>query len=271
MVSCSQSIEGAEVDTAVSTASPAGVALGPVAAAMARARESTRADALFRDPLAQLLVDAATARMDPADLLRLSDWVDLFASRGVVRTRFIDDHLRDAAASCPQVVLLGAGLDTRAFRLPWPDGTCLFEVDTPAVLRFKQRAIAGAAARCRRVLVEADPLAGWSDRRVASPFDPAVPTAWVTEGALHYLGDDGARRLLTWIGANSAAGSRLVLEHTAARPSAVFRGGLGPDGPDWLAGQGWTVRGHSRPAVGLRLGRPDSRLPGAQFITAIRD
>ncbi|MEU4240821.1 SAM-dependent methyltransferase [Actinoplanes sp. NPDC026619] len=260
------------MDAAVSTASPAGVSLASVAAAMARARESARADALFRDPLAQVLIDAATAGMGAADLLRLRDWVDQFYSRGVVRTRFIDDHLREVTAGpCRQVVLLGAGLDTRAFRLPWPGGTCLFEVDVPRVLRFKERALAGAAAGCRRVLVEAGPPAGWADRPMVSPFDPARPTAWVTEGALHYLADDEARRLLTWIGAHSAAGSRLVLEHTAARPSVVFRGGLGPDGPDWLAGQGWTISSHRRPAVGLRLGRPDSRLPGAQFITAIRD
>ncbi|MGH3373220.1 MAG: SAM-dependent methyltransferase [Actinoallomurus sp.] len=288
--------------SSVSTKPPAGAGVTSVAVAMARARESVREDPLFRDPFAQLFVDAAKAGLEASGATDewppLVAWVDLFYSRGVVRTRFIDDHLIDATTGrCGQVVLLGAGLDTRAFRLPWPDGVNVYEVDVPSVFSFKEQVLddAGAAMAGRsgtRTIIEADLREDWAARLDGSSFDRSVPTAWVAEGVLPYLSVEEARHLLTMVSARSAPGSRLVFEHSgkgrqaatvaksaahalampgAARIGSLFKGGLGPTGQHWLSGQGWTTHSDDRAAVGLGYGRPDDRLPGGEFITATRD
>jgi len=284
------------------TKAPAGVGLTSVAVAMARAQESTHDAPLFRDPFAQLFVDAAKASLDASaaadEWPPLVAWVELFYSRGVVRTRFIDDYLiRATAGPCRQVVILGAGLDTRAFRLPWPVGVHVFEVETPSVFAFKEQVLTDAGAEtdappsCSRTVIEADLRADWAARLDGSAFDLGVPTAWVAEGVLPYLTVEEARHLLTEVTVRSAPGSRLVFEHsgkgrqaaTVAKSAAHalslpgadrigrhFKGGLGPTGPDWLSGQGWTTHSDDRAAVGRSYGRPDTRLPGGEFVTATR-
>jgi methyltransferase (TIGR00027 family) len=285
---------------AAPTKAPAGVGLTSVAVAMARAQESAHDAPLFRDPFAQLFVDAAKASLDASGTTDeewppLVAWVDLFYSRGVVRTRFIDDYLIGATAGpCKQVVILGAGLDTRAFRLPWPRGVHVFEVETPSVVAFKEQVLAGAGAAAppdARTVIEADLRADWAARLDGSAFDRHVPTAWVAEGVLPYLTVEEARHLLTEVTVRSAPGSRLVFEHSgkakpkpdvakaaahalslpgAGRFGAHFKGGLGPTGRDWLSGQGWTTHSADRAEVGRRYGRPDTRLPGGEFVTATR-
>jgi methyltransferase (TIGR00027 family) len=280
-----------------STKAPAGVGLTSVAVAMARAQESGHDAPLFRDPFAQLFVDAAKASLDASGATDdewppLVAWVDLFYSRGVVRTRFIDDYLIGATAGlCRQVVILGAGLDTRAFRLPWPRGVHVFEVETPSVFAFKEQVLTDAGAdTASRTVIPADLREDWAEKLDASAFDASVPTAWVAEGVLPYLTVEEARHLLTEVTLRSARGSRLVFEHkskqsaTVARASAHalslpgadrigahFKGGLGPTGRNWLSGQGWTTRSDDRAAVGQSYGRPDTRLPGGEFVTATRD
>lgn len=286
------------------TKAPAGVGLTSVAVAMARAQESGHDDPLFRDPFAQLFVDAAKKSLDASgktddDWPPLIAWVDLFYSRGVVRTRFIDDYLIGATAGlCKQVVILGAGLDTRAFRLPWPRGVHVFEVETPSVFAFKEQVLTDAGAEttappsCSRTVIRADLREDWAEKLDASAFDPSVPSAWIAEGVLPYLTVGEARRLLTEVTLRSARGSRLVFEHSgkgkqaataaksaahalslpgADRIGAHFKGGLGPTGRDWLSGQGWTTRSDDRAVVGQSYGRPDTRLPGGEFVTATRD
>lgn len=285
------------------TKAPAGVGLTSVAVAMARAQESTREDSLFRDPFAQPFVDAAKASLDASgasdEWPPLVAWVDLFYSRGVVRTRFIDDYLISATEGrCEQVVILGAGLDTRAFRLPWPDGVHVFEVETPSVFAFKEQVLADAGAdttappSCSRTVIKADLRVNWAELLDGSPFDRDVPTAWVAEGVLPYLTVEEARHLLTEVSARSTPGSRLVFEHSgkgrqaanaaksaahalslpgADRIGAHFKGGLGPTGRDWLSGQGWSTHSDDRAEVGRSYGRPDVRLPGGEFVTATRD
>lgn len=285
---------------AASTKAPAGVGLTSVAVAMARAQESAHDAPLFRDPFAQLFVDAAKASLDASGTTDdewppLVAWVDLFYSRGVVRTRFIDDYLIAATAGpCKQVVIMGAGLDTRAFRLPWPRGVHVFEVETPPVVAFKEQVLAGAGADApshSRTVIEADLRGDWAARLDASAFDHRVPTAWVAEGVLPYLTVEEARHLLTEVTVRSAPGSRLVFEHSgkakpkpdvtkaaahalslpgADRIGTHFKGGLGPTGRDWLSGQGWTTHSADRAEVGRRYGRPDTRLPGGEFVTATR-
>jgi methyltransferase (TIGR00027 family) len=279
--------------SATPTKAPAGAGVTAVAVAMARATESDRPDRLFHDPYAQAFVDAAKPVLGEDEWPSLVSWVDLFYSRGVIRTRFIDDFVSDAAAggSCTQVVLLGAGLDARAFRLPLPDAD-VFEVDTPSVFAFKDKVLADAGARPTarsRTAVHADLRVDFASRLTGAAFDPRVPTAWVAEGVLPYLTADQAMQVVADVGRLSAPGSRLVFEHSdkagpdpraaaaalstpgADRISAMVRGGLGPGGRDWVAGQGWTIQITERGDLGPRYGRPDSRLPGGQFITATRD
>src|SRR5262249_54799214 len=122
---------------------PRGVGLTALSVADARARESARPDRLFDDPFAQLFVDAAGAEFAPPST---ANAIDIRAARAeyvAIRTRFFDDELRAAcAAGCRQVVVLAAGLDTRAFRLEWPVGARLFELDVAEVLAFKERVLA---------------------------------------------------------------------------------------------------------------------------------
>ncbi|MDA5144698.1 SAM-dependent methyltransferase [Streptomyces sp. AD681] len=267
---------------------PAGAGVTAVAVAMARAMESDRSDRMFHDPYAQSFVDAARATLDADEWSSLVSWVDLFYSRGVVRTRFIDDFVRDAAAGgCTQVVLLGAGLDARAFRLPLPDAD-VYEVDTPSVFAFKDRVLTEAGARVTarsRTAVPTDLREDFATRLGETAFAAHRPTAWVAEGVLPYLSAEQARRVIGEIGRLSAPGSRLVFEHSdkpgpdpkaaatpgAARISALVRGGLGPGGRDWVAGHGWTLRITERAELGPRYGRPDGRLTGGQFVTATHD
>ncbi|OQR64616.1 hypothetical protein B6E66_08060 [Streptomyces maremycinicus] len=132
----------------------------------------------------------------------------------VIRTKFLDDLLRQASASgVRQVVLLGAGMDCRAFRTDWPEGTRLFEVDTAAPLDFKASVLRQecAVARCDRITVAVDLLEDWSGALAATVHDPAAPTVWIAEGLLIYLPEDAVELLLARISALSAAGSRMGL------------------------------------------------------------
>jgi hypothetical protein len=134
-----------------------GVEKTALGVAMVRARESRREDRLFDDPYAQAFVDAAPGAFpeepatseERAALGPMASLGAVFYFHGVIRTRFFDDYLTAAvAAGCSQVVLLAAGLDTRAFRLAWPENTRVFEVDLPDVLAFKETVLTahGAAA-----------------------------------------------------------------------------------------------------------------------------
>lgn len=112
----------------------------------------------------------------------LPDWA-------VVRSRFFDEYLHSATRSgCLQVVLLGAGLDTRAFRLDWPTGVHVFEVEAPAVLAFKERVLDESPPSCgRRTAVAADPAGPWGAELLAAGFDPRRRTAWLAETLLYHL------------------------------------------------------------------------------------
>jgi methyltransferase (TIGR00027 family) len=209
----------------------AGVGRTALGVAYVRAQESRRRDRLFDDPYAQAFVDAAPdslpATRDEAER-RLSGMMTLgavFGWHAIIRTRFFDDYLTEAChAGCSQVVLLAAGLDTRAFRLGWPEGTRLFEIDLPDVMSFKHRVLADQSAlpRCQRMVIAADLREAWPAHLVAGGFDPLSATAWLVEGLLIYLSADEATRLLTDITVLSAPGSHLAFEHGSIADSAVF-------------------------------------------------
>lgn len=173
--------------------------------AAARAHESARSDALFEDPFA-----AALAGTRGEAILAASE----AASGGenaflAIRTRFFDDLLTTSAEHLDQVVLLGAGLDTRAFRLPGLAQVRWFEIDIPALLAEKERALAqlGARATGWRTVVGADLAADWSAVLLHAGFSGERRTAWIAEGLLYYLSPDRVGRLLATARTLSGPGS----------------------------------------------------------------
>lgn len=131
----------------------------------------------------------------------------------VLRTRYFDDQL--LAAARPQVVVMAAGLDTRAFRLQWPPGTTLFELDLPELVEFKEDALhdLGARPTCERVVVPCDLRDDWPTALIHAGFDPNRPTAWLLEGLFMFLPPDAGEQVMYWVSALSARGSTLALEH----------------------------------------------------------
>ncbi|MFI9591951.1 SAM-dependent methyltransferase [Nonomuraea sp. NPDC052265] len=258
-----------------------GVARTAVGAARLRARESERPDRLFDDPYAGAFVAAADAGQ--ADAGRGSGAGDLFSDHLVFRTRFFDDYL--SGSGCDQVVLPAAGLDSRAFRLDWPAGTRLFELDLPELLAFKDGVLRelDTTARCERVPVPVDLREDWPGSLRAAGFDPARPTAWLAEGLLIYLSPAEAGRLLDGIGALSAAGSRLAFEYAPGAAAALaervtampelrriatlWKGGPGEDAVARLEADGWRARTVDASTLATRYGR---RAPSGGFLTAVR-
>jgi methyltransferase (TIGR00027 family) len=174
--------------------------------AAVRARESTRADRLFDDPWA-----AALAGQEG------EAWIEGRAADSVapiaLRTRFFDGFLQRITLdnAIRQVVLMAAGLDTRAFRLSWPAGTRLFELDQPPVLKNKEQILhsAGAQPACARQAIEVDLTAPWQERLVQAGFDPRHPSGWLLEGFLFYLPGGSMVRILDEVTGLAAPGSWL--------------------------------------------------------------
>jgi methyltransferase (TIGR00027 family) len=191
--------------------------------AASRALASKQADPLITDPYADALVKAVglehSIRLADGDL-NVDD--DPLTNTGriceqiAVRTRFFDDFFTQAtAAGIRQAVILASGLDTRAYRLPWPRDAVVFEIDQPQVLEFKTSVLdgLGATAPARHQTVAIDLRDDWPTALRDSGFDPSVPTAWIAEGLLIYLPPDAQDRLFDNITALSAPGSRLATEH----------------------------------------------------------
>jgi methyltransferase (TIGR00027 family) len=269
-----------------------GVSRTAIGVAWLRAQERLRPDRLFDDPYAADFVIGARevterAREEAGDQGRKIG--ALFGLQVVVRTRFYDDYLLTAAAGgVRQVVLLAAGLDTRAFRLDWPDGVRLFELDLPELLDFKERILASrsAVARCERVVLPADLRADWVTPLTEAGFRPEEPTAWLVEGLLVYLSAEEATRLLTTVTELSAPGSRISCEHRddaseslmdrvretpeMAHVLAMWKGGLGRELGGWLTRNGWHVETFDANALAKTYDRTDLGEAPAGFITATR-
>jgi methyltransferase (TIGR00027 family) len=116
----------------------------------------------------------------------------------VLRTRFFDDYLRRIIAdgAVRQIVLMAAGLDTRAFRLGFPEHVHVFELDRASVLRHKERILRAAKATCWRRNVEVDLTSAWETPLQKAGFDPRQPSGWLLEGFLFYLSTENLTRLL---------------------------------------------------------------------------
>jgi methyltransferase (TIGR00027 family) len=193
------------------------------AVAASRAAASQGPDPLLDDPYAEPLVRAVgvehfvkivdgelTAEDDPVLNRRAMN------EQITVRTRFFDDFFTAATSSgIRQAVILASGLDTRAYRLAWPAGTTVFELDQPDVITFKTRTLAelGAEPTAQRRTVAIDLRDDWPKALLDSGFDPKQPTAWIAEGLLVYLPPEAQDRLLDAITELSTPGSRVATEH----------------------------------------------------------
>ncbi|MCB0928237.1 MAG: SAM-dependent methyltransferase [Mycolicibacterium insubricum] len=268
-----------------------------LATAVVRAAESLREDRLFADPFAQRFIDAAVAAgwRNPhgTDAWHANDYEDpavaqfreVSTNGAACRTRFIDDFLGTGAER--QVVLLAAGLDARAWRLPWPAGVTVYELDQPGVLAFKADVMAGEEPGAGLRAVPVDLRHDWPHALVAAGFDATAPTVWVAEGLMPYLPPDGQDQLFERIDTYSAAGSRLVADvyppefyepektramfaqmNATARADVYsgeelfFPAGQRAEADEWLSERGWTTSTETATEVMTALGRrPPAGVP----------
>ncbi|MDT7757907.1 MAG: hypothetical protein QOH27_3805 [Mycobacterium sp.] len=193
------------------------------AVAASRAAASQGPDPLLDDPYAEPLVRAVGVehfvKIVDGELTAEDDPVlnrQAMNEQITVRTRFFDDFFTAATSSgIRQAVILASGLDTRAYRLAWPAGTTVFELDQPDVITFKTRTLAklGAEPTAQRRTVAIDLRDDWPKALLDSGFDPKQPTAWIAEGLLVYLPPEAQDRLLDAITELSTPGSRVATEH----------------------------------------------------------
>ncbi|MDT5066059.1 MAG: hypothetical protein QOK02_2214 [Mycobacterium sp.] len=203
--------------------------VGATATAVAafRAIASQGPDALLDDPWADPLVravgiesfvkfmdgespEAADSSLSPQSMVE----------QMTVRTRFFDEFFTTATNSgVRQAVILASGLDTRPFRLPWPAGTVVYEIDQPEVIEFKSRTLAGLDAKptAQRRTVAIDLRDDWPSALVEAGFVTGLPTAWSAEGLLAYLPPEAQDRLFDNITELSAPGSRVASEYMDMR------------------------------------------------------
>jgi methyltransferase (TIGR00027 family) len=202
--------------------------------AAARAIASRARHGLINDPFAEPLVRAVgvdfftrwaageldSAEVDPPDTAwGMRPMADLMAAR----TRYFDNFLLDAtAAGIRQAVILASGLDARGYRLGWPSGTKVFEIDQPQVIEFKTATIArlGAEPTADLRAVPIDLRHDWPKALREAGFDASLPAAWIAEGLLAFLPPAAQDRLLDNVAALSAAGSRLAAEIFVNAPDA---------------------------------------------------
>jgi methyltransferase (TIGR00027 family) len=192
--------------------------------AAARALASRGPAPLIDDPFAEPLVKAVGTDVFTK---MLTGEIDLdeadpsfnrqrMAESMAVRTRYFDNFFTAATdAGIRQAVILASGLDARAYRLPWPSGTAVYEIDQPQVIEFKTTTLADLGARPTADLrvVGIDLRNDWPAALRAKGFDIAQPTAWIAEGLLVYLPPDAQDQLFDNIASLSAPGSRLATEY----------------------------------------------------------
>lgn len=202
--------------------------------AVGRALASRAANPLINDPFAEPLVRAvgvdfftrlATGELNPAEVDDNGQWgMQRMRDMMAVRTRFFDDFFIAATGrGIRQAVILASGLDARAYRLSWPDGTTVYEIDQPRVIEFKTTTLAdlGAAPTADRRSVAVDLRHDWPTALRGAGLDPTQPTAWSAEGLMPFLPPEAQDALLDNITMLSAAGSQLATESVPDASQAV--------------------------------------------------
>ncbi|MFD3919649.1 class I SAM-dependent methyltransferase [Streptomyces sp. NPDC058595] len=253
-----------------------GVGVTALMVAAARAIETHRHDTLARDVYAEHFVLAAPASAAwPVRPQQVEDgdanplW-GRFARYFGLRTRVLDDFLLRSVhtSGARQVVMLGAGLDSRAYRLDWPPGCVVFEIDRAGVLAFKHGVLDGLSAtpKAARVPVPVDLRDGWVDALAGAGFDRSAPTVWLAEGLLFYLPSAAETYLIDTVDRLSAGGSALAFEVKLEKDLLAYRDSplytsttrqigidlLGlfdreprPDSAGDLTGKGWSTSVHT--------------------------
>ncbi len=227
-----------------------------------RAEESERPDALFHDGHARGLAGPEGFEM----LEAVRELAVIEAPFVPIRTLFFDRRIVRGS----QVVLLGAGMDARAFRLHWSPGTRLFEVERPGLLALKEQRLGRARPTCARIPVPVDLREDWPAALAGRGFRPELPSAWLLEGLLLYLDAPLVRSLLSRVDALAAPGSTLLADVTGEtmlllpqlEPLADYFRALGApwqfgtDDPEQLlAPLGWEVTAHDLGAFAAEVGR----------------
>lgn len=189
-----------------------------------RAIEQSHPTPLFKDPYAAVLageeVENLLTKWRNTAQKQGRDFAEVVIKRTryiAVRTRFFDDLLQSASPQLPvpQIVLLGAGLDTRAYRFSWPPNTHLYEVDAPTLLNEKTRVLETVTPGCYHHLIPGDleqPQAKWVSGLLEAGLNPNQPTIWLLEGVVMYLLEPAVHGLLDTLSALSAPGSVLGLD-----------------------------------------------------------
>jgi methyltransferase (TIGR00027 family) len=234
-----------------------------LAVALARQRESHADCPLFNDPYAQVFIDAALSRGCRLPENGADSRFDEMADYASSRTKWFDEYFIAAGAhGLEQMVIVAAGLDARAWRLPWVNGTTVFEIDHPGVLTFKNDALrehGDSPMVSRYVPVPADLFDAWPDALCDAGFDGSAPTAWAVEGLLPYVAD-GPHLLFDRIHELSPTGSRLAVE------------AVGPGVTDWLTAHDWQVTTIGAQELMTRYGRcGDHSAAGARTDTVFVD
>jgi methyltransferase (TIGR00027 family) len=294
------------------------VGVTAVMVALARAAETASAEPLIRDPFAEALVstpELAEVRQQVAswwaDRPDVDDDIDFTADAQqiinyqAVRTHFFDAYFTAAAeAGIRQVVILAAGLDSRAYRLAWPDGTVIYEIDLPKVLQYKTETLAkhGAEPSTTRRTVPVDLRHDWPKALREAGFNETRPTAWLAEGLLPFLPAQAQEAMFASIDELSGAGSQVAVEvfgideeqrkqldeKWARLQEAREKRGQGvpfsplelwfddggrPDSAEWFAAHGWTTQTIESREESTRVGRAptsdDPRLAN-KFVVAGR-
>lgn len=243
--------------------------------AAGRAIETQRSDALFIDPFAEQL--AGTEAIQAA-IPHLEEYEKQGRPFSSVRTRFFDDFLTKHSQSIQQIVLLGAGMDARAFRMSWQSETCIYEIDKSDVLNYKESVLAGSHPNCNRHSICTDLKESfWPKLLLEKGYRPSEPSIWLLEGFLYYLNEAEVHNLLTSIANLSAIGSWLGVDVI----NTVIRNGSDSWAQYWhsscdhpesfFASYGWKALAIQPGEEGASFGRftyrfPDRSVPDAPHI-----
>ena len=237
--------------------------------------ESQRDDRLFNDPYARQFVTAEAiafrdGKLHPRDLQYVA-----------LRTRFLDDFLQSLSAQIRQIVFLGAGMDARAYRLPWPENTTLYELDRAEIIEAKANYFQDISPQLQRIAIAADLTQPWTSLLCDRGYQPEIPTLWILEGLLMYLSTDEVEQLLQDISNLSQPQSAIGFDilSSASLDYEPYRGHFksGYDRPlDLLSSYGWQGNLVEPTDLSVRLGRPPLVMPAelqnsrSWFVTGLK-
>ncbi|WP_067833905.1 SAM-dependent methyltransferase [Nocardia lijiangensis] len=279
------------------------VGLTALGVATFRALETIDREPMIHDDYAAWFVEAAG---EPHFLRMLDDpasagTLGLFGRFMGVRTKFFDEFFAAAwQRGVRQAVILASGLDARAYRLDWPAGTVVFEIDQPRVLEFKNRVLAdhGAVATADRRALAVDLRDDWPAALTTADFDPGQPAAWSAEGLLPFLPGSAHDALFEHIDALSALGSGVAIDDFGRgldqrhfdMEEKFFGSDNNPFGNlnvrdlwyddaraepgDWLSRHGWSVDRATPFDLAATYGRPITDLPAdlpAELLDRMRE